>query len=58
MATVHGKIIEAFLSELATSEAVDSQKLKRLKKLLADSEKPKADDFVQIFNLPAGDDIK
>jgi hypothetical protein len=58
MSTVHKKIVETFLSKLANSDAVDAQKLQRLRALLDESEKPKPDDFVKIFNLPAGDDIQ
>jgi len=58
MATLQQQIIEKYLAKLASSKDVDAGKIEQLKKLLADTKKPKADDFVKIFSLPAGGDVK
>ncbi len=58
MATLQQQIAEKFLAKLAESKAVDAEKIEQLKKLLGDGKKPKADDFVKVFSLPAGCDIK
>lgn len=58
MATLQQKIAEKFLAKLAKSKDVDAAKIVELRTLLADNKKPKADDFVRIFSLPAGGDIK
>jgi hypothetical protein len=58
MATLQQQIAEKFLAKLAQSKDVDAEKLDQLRSLLADSKKLKADDFVKIFSLPAGGDLK
>jgi len=58
MATVHKKIAQTFLSALTDSAALDAEKLRLLRELLEKSEKPKPDEFVEIFKRPAGDDIQ
>lgn len=58
MATLQQKIAEKFLAELAGSKDVDPTKVEELRTLLADGKKPKADDFVRIFSLPAGGAVK
>lgn len=59
MATLQQKIAEKFLAKLADSKDVDPAKMDELRTLLGDStKKPKADDFVRIFSLPAGGDFK
>ena len=60
MSTIHKQISEKFLAKLGESEHVDAVKLEKLRALLlsADKRKVKADDFVQIFLLPPGGDIK
>lgn len=58
MATLQQKIVEKFLTKLASSKDVDPAKVEALRILLADGKKPKADDFVRIFSLPAGADLK
>jgi len=58
MATLQQKIAEKFLARLAKSKDVDAATIVELRTLLADNKKPKADDFVRIFSLPAGGDIK
>ena len=58
MATLQQQIAEKFLAKLAESKHLDSDKIAQLKKLLSDNKKPKADDFVKVFSLPAGGDVK
>ena len=58
MATLQQKIAEKFLAKLADSKDVDGAKLDQLRSLLADGKKPKAEDLVRIFSLPAGGDLK
>ena len=58
MATLQQQIAEKFLAKLAESKQVDAEKIEQLGQLLADGKKVKADDFVKIFSLPAGGDVK
>jgi hypothetical protein len=58
MATLQQKIAEKFLAKLADSKDLDATKIDELRNLLADGKKPKAEDFVRIFSLPAGGDLK
>ena len=58
MATLQQTIAEKFLAKLAKSKDVDTAKIEELRLLLADGKKPKVDDFVRIFSLPAGGDLK
>jgi hypothetical protein len=58
MATLQQQIAETFLAKLAESKAMDAEKIDKLRTLLSNSKKPKADDLVKIFTLPAGGDLK
>lgn len=58
MATLQQQIAEKFLAKLAESKQVDAEKIDQLRKLLTENKKLKADDFVKIFSLPAGGDLK
>lgn len=58
MTTLHQQIAEHFLEKLAESKTVDADKIEQLRKLLSDTKKAKADDFVKVFSQPAGDDVK
>lgn len=58
MGTLQRQIAEKFLTKLAESEYVDAGKIEQLRRLLTDVKKVKADDFVKIFSLPAGGDVK
>lgn len=58
MATLQQQIAEKFLAKLAKSKKVDADKIDQLRTVLADSKKLKADEFVKIFSLPAGGDLK
>ena len=58
MATLQQQIAEKFLAKLAESKDVDAEKIDQLRSLLADGKRLKADEFVKIFLLPAGGDLK
>ena len=58
MATLQQQIAEKFLAKLTKSKTVDADKIDQLRTVLADSKKLKADEFVKIFSLPAGGDLK
>jgi hypothetical protein len=58
MATLQQQIVEKFLTKLTESKDFDAAKIDQLRNLLAESKKPKAEDFVKIFTLPAGGDLK
>ena len=58
MATLQQKIAETFLAKLADAAEIDANKLAQIKALLAAERKPKVDDFVKVFSLPAGGDVK
>jgi hypothetical protein len=58
MATLQRQIAEKFLARLAESKKLDAEKIEQLRTLLADGKKPKAEDFLKIFWLPAGGDLK
>jgi hypothetical protein len=57
MPTLQEQIAEKFLAKLADSNDVDAEKIGQLRTLLANSKKPKTDEFVKIFTLPAGGDL-
>jgi hypothetical protein len=58
MATLQQQIAGKFLAKLAESKKVDADKIDQLRALLADSKKLKAEEFVKVFSLPAGGDLK
>jgi predicted transcriptional regulator len=58
MATLQQQIAGKFLAKLAESKKVDADKIDQLRALLADSKKLKAEEFVEVFSLPAGGDLK
>jgi hypothetical protein len=58
MPTLQQKIAEKFLAKLGDSKDVDAAKIDQLRILLVDGKKPKVDDFIRIFSLPAGGDLK
>lgn len=58
MATLHQQIAEKFLQRFAETKTVDAGKIEKLRALLADSKKLKADEFVKIFSQSEGGDIK
>lgn len=58
MQTLQQKIAGKFLAALSAGKTLDSDKIAQLRKLLAESKKPKPDDFIKIFAAPAGGDVK
>jgi hypothetical protein len=58
MATLQQQIAEKFLAKLLESKDLDTEKIDQLRSLLVDSKKLKAEEFVKIFSLPAGGDLK
>ena len=58
MATLQQQIADKFLARLAETEGIDAAKIEQLRALLAQGKKPKADEFVRIFSLPIGGDLK
>ena len=58
MTTLQQQIAEKFLAKLAGSKDVDADKVDQLRAVLAGNRKVKAEDFVKIFSLPAGGDLK
>ncbi len=58
MATLQQQIADKFLAKLIETKEVDDAKIEQLRTLLSEGKKPKADDFVRIFSLPAGGDLK
>jgi hypothetical protein len=58
MATLQQIVAEKFLGKLKEGKELDAEKVEQLRKLLADSKKPKAEDFIKVFTAPAGGDVK
>jgi hypothetical protein len=58
MPTIQQQITAKFLRKLAESNHVDADKIAQLQLLLANTRKMKVDDFVRVFSLPAGGDLK
>jgi hypothetical protein len=58
MATIQQQITDRFLTKLAESTQFDADKIAQLRVLLANRKKMKADDFVRVFTLPAGGDLR
>ena len=58
MPTLQEEIAKKFLAKLAESKDVDAEKIDQLRGLLAKNKKPRPDDLVKIFTLPAGGDLK
>jgi hypothetical protein len=58
MSTLQQQIADKFLAKLTDANAIDSERIDQLRKLLSDNQKLKPDDLVKIFSLPAGGDLK
>jgi hypothetical protein len=58
LATLQQQITEKFLIKLAESKKLDAEKIEQLRTLITENKKVKANDFVKIFSLPAGGDLK
>ena len=56
--TLQQKIADEFLTKLAQSKDADPTKIEQLRKLLTEKKKPTAEEFVKIFSLPAGGELK
>ena len=57
VATLQQQIAEKFLAKLAGSDGFDAAKIEQLRGLLTRGKKPKADELVAVFSLPAGGDL-
>jgi hypothetical protein len=55
MTSLKQTIVEKFLANLAAQRSLDGRKIETLRKLLAESPKIKADDFVKIFTSDESD---
>ena len=58
MGTLQEKIASKFLATLREKKALGDSNLEQLEKLLANSKKPKSDDFIKIFTAPAEGEVK
>jgi hypothetical protein len=58
MTTLQKQIADQFLAKHAESKDISPEKIDSLRRLLADTNKLKADDLVKMFVLPAGGDLK
>jgi len=58
MVTLEQQIAEKFITKLAELKEVDTDKIEQLRTVLVDNKKVKADDFIKIFSLPPGGDLK
>jgi hypothetical protein len=58
METLQQKIAIKFIATLRDGKVLDVSKVEQLQELLANSKKPKADDFIKIFTAPVGGDVK
>lgn len=58
MPTLQQKIADQFLAKFAQAKDVDADKIDQLRKLFGGKKKLTAEDFVNIFTLPAGGELK
>jgi hypothetical protein len=58
MATLQQRIAEKFLAKLTECKDVDDEKISQLRSLIANSKRLRAEEFVKIFSLPRGGDLK
>jgi hypothetical protein len=58
MSTLQQQITEKFLSKLGGSGEVDPDKIEKLRALLSENKKAKAEDFMKIFTEPTSEDLK
>lgn len=58
MANLQKNIVAKFLATLAEGAEVDSEKIEKIRELLEDGKKPKADDFIKIYSTPTGGDVR
>jgi hypothetical protein len=58
MPTLQQQIAEKFLARLAEAKALNTPALERLRFLLADRKKVKADDLAKVFTFPMDGEVK
>jgi len=58
VATLQQTIAEKFLAKLQADQSLDDSKLDQLRKLMEEGKKLKADDFINIFTVPAEGEVK
>lgn len=58
MATLQQQIAEKFLASLSEREDVDAAQVGELRSLLERGKRPKAEDFMQVFTMPRGGEVK
>ena len=58
MPTIQQTIVDKFLAKLGEGKEIDARKIEQLRTLFANDKKPRPDDFVKIFTIPAGADLK
>lgn len=58
MVTLQQQIAERFLARIEGAKNADAEKINQLRALLSSGKKPKAEDFIKIFSLPDGGDLK
>jgi hypothetical protein len=57
MPTLHQQIVKKFLGKLGGSKEFDPEKIEKLRAVLADGKKLKAEELVKVF-VESGGDIK
>lgn len=58
MPNLQQQIAEKFLTALKEGKSLDADKVEQVRQLLARGKKPKAEEFVRIFTMPAGGEVK
>jgi hypothetical protein len=58
MPTVQQQIVVKFLANLAQSPDLDKAKIEQLRLLMTGDKQAKAEDFVRVFSMSPGGDIK
>jgi hypothetical protein len=58
MPTLQQQIAEKFVSKLAESDDVDVATIEKIKMLFSENKRIKPEDFIKIFTLPLGEDVK
>jgi len=56
--TIQQTIGDKFLAKIAEDKEVDARKIEQLRALLIDNKKLRPEDFIKIFTIPAGGDLK
>lgn len=58
MPNLQQQIAEKFLAALTEGKNLDTDKIEQLRQLLMRGKKPKADEFIRIFTMPVGGEVK